>query len=144
MVDHSAFQRLPEAVADEADRRLRTDIVGWLTTVDATGTPMSSVVSFFWDGETVVFYSEPDTAKLSSLANNPKVWFHLNSDEIGDRMVSHEGDCVVDDDAPKSNKWPEYLTKYAEPYRRWGMDPDDTAHRFWVACQISPERVRAW
>ncbi len=59
-------------------------------------------------------------------------------------MVTLEGICLVDDNAPKSNQWPEYLAKYAEPYRRWGMDADDTAQEFWIACRISPERVRAW
>lgn len=144
MFNHPAFQRLSEVAAEEADRRLRTDIVGWLTTVDSMGTPMSSVVSFFWDGATIVFYSEPDTAKLRNLAANSRVSFHLNSDEIGDGMVTLEGDCRVDEDAPLSSAWPEYLAKYAEPYRRWKMDPDETARQFWVACRIRPERLRAW
>jgi PPOX class probable F420-dependent enzyme len=144
MVEHPAFRRLPEAVADEADRRLRTDIVGWLTTVDPSGTPTSSVVSFWWDGETILFYSEPDTRKIRNLAANPRVSFHLNSDDIGDRMVTLEGDCRVDEAAPRSTEIPEYQAKYAEPYRRWGMDPDDTAEQFWVACRVTVDRVRAW
>jgi PPOX class probable F420-dependent enzyme len=144
MVDHSAFRRLSKAVAQEADRRLRTDTVGWLTTVDQQGTPTSSVVSFLWDGETILFYSEPDTQKIRNLAANPRVSFHLNCDEIGDQMVTLEGDCRVDPNAPRSNEIPEYQAKYAEPYRRWGMDPGDTAGQFWVACRITLDRIRAW
>ncbi len=144
MVSPPAFRRLSTAKAEEADRRLRTDIVGWLTTVDSSGTPMSSVISFFWDGESIVFYSEPDTVKARNLAVNSRVSFHLNSDEIGNGMVTLEGDCVLAHDAPPSHEWPKYLAKYEEPYRRWGMDPDETAEQFWVAYRISPERVRAW
>jgi PPOX class probable F420-dependent enzyme len=144
MVDHSAFRRLSEAVAGEADRRLRTDIVGWLTTVDPQGTPTSSVVSFLWDGRTILFYSEPDTPKIRNLAANPRVSFHLNCDEIGDQMVTLEGDCRVDEDAPRSSEISEYQAKYAEPCRRWGMDPGDTAEQFWVACRITLDRIRAW
>lgn len=144
MVEHPAFGRLAPEVAAEADRRLRTDIVGWITTVDPGGTPRSSVVSFWWDGNTVLFYSEPDTVKTRNLATNPRVSFHLNSDEIGDHMVTLEGDCRIDADAPKSSELPGYLDKYDEPYRRWGMDPNDTAEQFWVACRITPDQVRAW
>lgn len=144
MVHHPAFNRLSEAVAEEADRRLRTDIVGWLTTVDPQGTPAASVVSFLWDGETILFYSESNTQKIRNLAANSRVSFHLNCDEIGDQMVTMEGDCRVDHDAPPSTAIPEYQAKYAEPYRRWGMDADDTAAQFWVACRIRLDRVRAW
>jgi len=144
VVDHPAFRGLSAAAAEEADRRLRTDIVGWLTTVDRQGTPTSSVVSFFWDGDTILFYSEPDTPKIRNVAANPRVSFHLNCDEIGDEMVTLEGDCRVDDGAPRSTDIPEYQAKYAEPYRRWGMDPGDTATQFWLACRITVDRIRAW
>jgi hypothetical protein len=59
-------------------------------------------------------------------------------------MVTLEGDCRVDEDAPRSSEIPEYQAKYAEPYRRWGMDPGDTAEQFWVACRITLDRIRAW
>ena len=44
-----------------AEQHLRDDIVGWFTTVAPDGRPQSSVISFLWDGETILFYSKPDT-----------------------------------------------------------------------------------
>jgi PPOX class probable F420-dependent enzyme len=141
---HPSLGRLSSEVASEADRRLRTDIVGWLTTVSSDGTPMSSVISFLWDGQSILFYSQPDTSKLRNILTNPGVSFHLNSDDIGNYMVTLEGACSIDDRAPPSNTIPAYLDKYRLPYQRWGMDPDQTAEDFAVACRIVPTRVRAW
>jgi PPOX class probable F420-dependent enzyme len=138
------LSNLPADVATEANRRLSTDIVGWLTTVAPDGTPMSSVVSFLWDGRSLLFYSKPATPKLRNIQANPRVSFHLNSDDIGNEMVTLEGDCAIDEDAPLSNELPEFLAKYREPYQRWEMDPDVTAEEFPVACRIVPTRIRAW
>jgi hypothetical protein len=54
---------LPEAVrtallgADGAVAReqLSSDVVGWLTTVAADGRPQTSVISFLWDGDGILF-----------------------------------------------------------------------------------------
>lgn len=127
-----------------AQARLETDKVGWLTTVAPDGTPQTSVVSFLWDGETILFYSRPDTWKLRNMAGNRRVSFHLNCDDIGNQMVAIEGDAWIDEAAPKSNAIPAYLAKYEEPYRRWDMDPGETAREFSVAVRIRATRIRAW
>ena len=141
---NAAWQQLPDDQRARVTERLDTDIVGWLTTVAPNGTPQASVISFLRDGETIIFYSQPDTPKLRNLAANQRVSFHLNCDEIGNQMVTIEGDAWIDESAPKSNEIPAYLTKYEEPYRRWGMDARDTANQFWVAVRIRPTRIRAW
>lgn len=140
----TAWRSLPDDRRARVLERLDADIVGWLTTVAPDGTPQTSVISFFWDGDTILFYSRPDTWKLRNLAAHQRVSFHLNCDEMGDQMVAIEGDAWVDEDTPKSNELPAYLAKYAEPYRTWGMDAQDTADQFWVAVRIRPTRIRAW
>ena len=59
-----AWRLLPDDQRAQVLKRLDTDIVGWLTTVAPDGTPQASVISFLRDGETIIFYSEPDTLKL--------------------------------------------------------------------------------
>ena len=54
-------------------RRLNQELIGWLTTVDASGTPQPSPIWFVWDGETALIYSQPNTPKLRHIAANPKV-----------------------------------------------------------------------
>ncbi len=128
----------------DAEGHLREDIVGWLTTVSPGGRPQSSPISFLWDGETILFYSKPDTPKLRNTAANPQVSFHLNSDPYGDRVVTIEGRAVVDESAARSEVPPEYRAKYRGPLEHWGMDEAETARSFSVPVRIIPERFRVW
>lgn len=127
-----------------AARHLQDDIVGWLTTVAPDGRPQSSVISFLWDGETILFYSKPDTPKLRNIAANPRVSFHLNCDPYGDHMVVVEGRAAVDEGAAPSDLHPEYRAKYRAPLAHWGMDEAETARDFSVSIRILPERFRVW
>jgi PPOX class probable F420-dependent enzyme len=128
----------------EAEQHLRDDIVGWLTTVAPDGRPQSSPISFLWDGETILFYSKPDTPKLRNLTANPRVSFHLNSDPYGDHVVTIEGRAVADETEAPSDVFPEYRAKYRAPLEHWGMDEAETAASFSVPVRITPERYRIW
>lgn len=123
---------------------LREDTVGWFTTVAPDGRPQSSVISFLWDGETILFYSKPDTPKLRNLAANRRVCFHLNCDPYGDHTVVIEGRAVIDETAAPSDVHPEYRAKYRAPLEHWGMDEAETARGFSVPIRIIPERFRVW
>jgi PPOX class probable F420-dependent enzyme len=123
---------------------LRDDIVGWFTTVASDGRPQTSVISFLWDGETILFYSKPDTPKLRNLAANPRVSFHLNCDPYGDHVVTVEGRAAVDPGAAASDAHPTYRAKYRAPLEHWGMDEAETARDFSVPVRIVPERFRVW
>lgn len=128
----------------EALRLMETEIVAWLTTVTPAGMPQSSVICFFWDGETILTYSEPNTPKLRNIDRNPHVGFHLNCDPYGMYLVSVEGTAVIDETAAASDAHEAWMAKHHDPYRHWGMDPHETAARWNVAVRITPTRVRVW
>lgn len=128
--------------AEWAREHLATDVVGWLTTVAADGTPQSSVISFLWDGETILFYSQPATPKLRNIARSPLVSFHLHSDPYGDHLFVIEGTAVEDPAVLPSDEHPVYRAKYREPLEHWGMDEAETARDFSVPIRITPRRVR--
>jgi PPOX class probable F420-dependent enzyme len=127
-----------------AEQQLREHIVGWLTTVSSDGRPQTSPISFLWDGETILFYSKPDTPKLRNIAANPRVSFHLNSDPYGDQVVTIEGRAVVEESAAPSDVHPEYRAKYRAPLEHWGMDEAETARTFSIPVRVTPERFRVW
>jgi PPOX class probable F420-dependent enzyme len=143
---------LPDAVrtallgADGAVAReqLASDVVGWLTTVAADGRPQTSVISFLWDGDGILFYSRPDTPKVRNIAANGAVSFHLNCDPYGDHVVIIEGRAQVVPLELRSDVHPAYVAKYREPYVHWGMDARVTADDFSLPIRIHPERVRPW
>ena len=125
-----------------AREHLEHDVVGWLTTVAEDGTPQSSVVSFFSDGDTIFLYSEPDTPKLRNIARSPLVSFHLHSDPYGDRALIVEGTATIDFSIEPSDVHPAYQAKYAKPLAHWGMDEAETARAFSVPLRITPRRIR--
>lgn len=142
-VDPSVLAVALERVdAGWAREHLAADIVAWLTTVAADGTPQSSVISFLWDGDTIFFYSKPDTPKLRNLARSPLVSFHLQSDPYADHALIVEGTAAEDRTIPPSDVHPAYRAKYREPLAHWAMGEAETAADFSVPIRITPRRVR--
>lgn len=125
-----------------AREHLEHDVVGWITTVSPDGMPQSSVISFFWDGDSIFFYSRPNTPKLRNIAHDPKVSFHLQSDTYGDHALVIEGAAEIDPSIQPSNRHEAYAAKYREPLAHWEMDEAQTATDFSVPIRIRPTRVR--
>ena len=124
--------------------RLRDEEVAWLVTVAAHGTPAPTPVWFFWDGETILLYSQPDKPKLRHIATNPRVALALRTDEAGDLLAVITGEASIDMDAPRADALPPYLEKYARPIERLGSNPSDFASGYSVAIRIRPTKLRAW
>jgi PPOX class probable F420-dependent enzyme len=145
MADSTA-DRIRGALAAEpaawARQHLATDVVGWLTTVASDGRVQSSAISFLWDGETILFYSKPNTPKLRNIAAHPQVSFHLNADRYADHVLVIEGTAAVDEEIEPSDVHPAYAAKYHEPLAHWEMDEAQTAREFSVPVRITPTRVR--
>ena len=127
-----------------ADTALRDDVVTWLITVAADGTPVPTPVWFWWDGETVLVYSQREKPKLRHLAANPKVAFALRTDELGDRIIVVSGVAEVDESAPAANRLDAYVKKYGPLIERLGTDPAGFAAEYAVPIRIRPTRLRAW
>jgi PPOX class probable F420-dependent enzyme len=126
------------------DARLRDELVLWLVTVSADGTPVPTPVWFWWDGETILVYSQPDKPKLRHLETNPRVALALRTDEDGDALVVITGDAVVDELAPRADALPAYIEKYRRSIARLESDPEAFAAEYSVPIRIRPTKLRAW
>ena len=124
--------------------RLRNDLVAWLVTVAPDGTPMPTPVWFWWDGETVLVYSQPDKPKLRNIAANPRVALALRTDELGNLLAVVTGDARVDESAPAAHELPGYVTKYRDQIAAEGFEPAAFAAEYRVPIRITPTRLRAW
>jgi PPOX class probable F420-dependent enzyme len=127
-----------------ADRRLREEIMIWLTTVRSDGQPQSVPVWFLWDGETFLIYSQPGRQKLKNIGRNARVGLHLNANDRGGDVVRAEGTAEVVQDIPPANEVGEYLEKYRESIARIGFDPESFARAYSVALRMTPDRWRVW
>jgi len=122
---------------------LRDDVVAWLVTVSADGTPVPTPVWFWWDGETLLVYSQPDKPKLRHISANPRVAVALGWDEVGDLRAVITGLAAVDASAPAAFEHPEYIEKYREEIARLGSNPEEFAGAYSVPIRIRATKLRA-
>ena len=133
------FENRPELAAS-----LDHELVGWLTTVTASGQPQSSVVWFLRDGADLLVYSKPDATKLANVAVNPRVAFNLRGDELGDTMATFEGTAQVVESPTPPHRDPAYLDKYRGEISRLGWVPDQFADDYSALIRITIDRIRSW
>ena len=125
-------------------RRLREDLIVWLTTVGPDQTPQPSPVWFLQDGEEFLVYSRPDTPKLRNIGRSPRVALHLDGGRYGDDIVILTGDARIVEDHPPADQLPAYLEKYRRLIERNGMTPASFARDYSVAIRVTPTTLRGF
>ena len=123
--------------------RLHDDMVAWLITVAPDGTPMPTPVWFWWDGETLLIYSQPDKPKIRNIGVNPHVAVALRTDALATELAVITGDAAIDTAAPKADDHAEYIAKYTGEIHRLGSDPVAFAASYSVPIRVTPSRLRA-
>ena len=131
--------------ADEhALERLRTEVIGWLTTVTPDGQPQSFPIWFLWlDGEALV-YSDRRAKRNGNIRANPMVVLHLNDNGTGGDVVIVEGEARIDEHTPPVPENPAYLAKYGVLIREQLNSPEEMATIYNVPVWIRPTRGRAF
>lgn len=109
-------------------------------TVSGRGAPQPSPVWFWWDGDSFLVYSQPDTPKLRNIAANPRVALHLNDNGTGGDVVVVSGRAHRSDDPP-ADQVPEYVEKYLGLIEGNSWTPASFAADYSVPIRITPTRV---
>lgn len=128
---------LPEA----ARQRVETSEIAWLTTVTGRGAPAPNPVWFLPDGEDLVVFVQPQSAKARNVAARPRVTLHFDTvDPAGGDVVVIHGSATVESGVKPSTQ-AGFFAKYSTTMADIGlsaaeMDTYDTRIR------ITPERVR--
>jgi PPOX class probable F420-dependent enzyme len=125
-----------------AARRLREELLAWLTTVDGGGTPQPIPVWFLWDGDrSILLYSRPGQAKVRNIERNPRVSLHLDGNGRGGDIIVCLGDARVSDDEP-AHRIPDYVEKYGGLIERNRWTPESFAADYSVPLRIALTRIR--
>jgi PPOX class probable F420-dependent enzyme len=134
---------LPDERRAHVDRRLATNVIAWLTTVDPRGRPHNAPVWFLRDDERFVVFSQPGTAKLRNISANPNVTLHLDVTDLGRDIIGIDGTAALAPDMPSADRLPAYVAKYTERIGAMFGSVDAFASAFSIPIVITATRVRA-
>lgn len=123
-------------------RRLETELMAWMTTIDPEGQPQSSPIWFLWrDGEVVV-YSHIRAPRNANVEANPRVAFNLNTDADGEAVVTMEGLARIDLGLPPCSEDAAFQAKHRSMIDRYGWTPEWHAETYPIPIVITPTRWR--
>lgn len=127
-------------------RQLREEVVIWLTTVGADGTPQPNPVWFLWDGATILVYSHREARRNAHVRVHPQVSLNFDSEDHGEYATVITGHAAIADDAPLAHENSAYAAKYGEHIAHLAPDQDAAAFaaEYSVAIRITPRRVRGF
>ena len=137
-----AFLELRRRKHAHAAKRLRDELIVWLTTVTRQGQPQSSPVWFLWDGDVFHVFSQRRKPKLRNISANPRVSLHLEGGREGDDIVVFEGRAKSIRDGDPATSLPEYIRKYRRLIQSYGWTPESFAADYAVPIVVRPTRVR--
>jgi PPOX class probable F420-dependent enzyme len=127
-----------------AAERLDREAVAWITSVNASGQPLSSVVWFLVHDDVIYIASKPTSGKVANIRANSKVSFHLNSDANGFDVVTVDADAELRDAFPPEVQ-DAYLAKYEHKMREeLQSTPDAILAEYSTIVRVTPRRVRAY
>jgi PPOX class probable F420-dependent enzyme len=138
---------LPDAstpYGERVRRRLREDVVAWLTTVGADGTPQPNPVWFWWDGQSFLIYNRASARRLSHVRRRPEVSLKLDSNGSGGDIVVIGGRAELRGGEPPAHEVPEYLAKYGERMAAVSGSAEAFSRAYPVAMRVRPLRVRGF
>jgi PPOX class probable F420-dependent enzyme len=135
---------LPTERRAHVEARLRTNLMAWLTTVNAAGRPDSVPVWFLvLDDDRILIYSQPGKAKLRNIAANPNVALGLDVTDIGRDIIRFEGTAAHLAEHAKADQVPAYIAKYTERVGAIFGTIEKFASAFSEAIVITPSRLHA-
>ena len=123
-------------------RRLQTELIGWLTTINPDGQPQASPIWFVWDGDELLLYSMTRAPRNGNIEDRPLVAFNLESGVDGEDVVTAEGEARIVPDEPSAAADSTFLAKYKRLFDDYGWTPEWYAQRYSVPIRIRPTRWR--
>jgi PPOX class probable F420-dependent enzyme len=125
-------------------RRLDTEPLIWLVTVNTGGVPQPNPVWFLFDAqdESLLIYNDHNARRLAGIDAHPHVAAHLDGDGRGGDVIVLTGDLERDPALAAANRNDAYLAKYDADIQRIGMDPDSFAQKYSVPLRLRIAKIR--
>lgn len=121
--------------------RLRDTLIAWVTTMRPDGRPHLAAVWFFWEGDTILIFSQPNQ-KVRNLRANPSVALALDNTKDGDDAITIEGQAELLPAGTVTTEYQPYAAKYAARYAEMQWSAAEMAQTYTQAIRITPTRFR--
>jgi PPOX class probable F420-dependent enzyme len=125
-------------------KELAEELIVWMTTTSADGTPQPNPVWFVTDGDDVIVYSHNTAARNRNIVRNPSVSLNFNSDPEADRMSVIIGTASIDDAFPSTTENETFQAKYGTRIPGIGMTVEEHSDTYGVVIRITPTKIRGW
>jgi PPOX class probable F420-dependent enzyme len=123
-------------------RRLRDELIVWLTTVGDDGSPQPNPVWFLWDAESCLVYNRVDAHRLRHVRARPQVTLNFDGDGTGGDIVVVVGRAEPSPGEPPCHEVPGYVAKYGERMTAIAGSPEGFNAAFPVPLRVHPLKVR--
>jgi PPOX class probable F420-dependent enzyme len=125
-------------------KELAEELIVWMTTTSADGTPQPNPVWFVTDGDDVIVYSHNTAARNRNIVRNPSVSLNFNSDPEADRMSVIIGTASIDNAFPSTIENETFQAKYGTRIPGIGMTVEEHSDTYGVVIRITPTKIRGW
>ncbi|CCH29889.1 TIGR03667 family PPOX class F420-dependent oxidoreductase [Actinosynnema sp. NPDC047251] len=123
-------------------RRLREDMIAWVTSVDRAGTPQPAPVWFLWEDDAILFYSKPDAKRLDRLKANPRTSVNLNDEGLGRDVLVLTGSLTREDGIAPAHLHEAFTAKYGKLSTDSFGTHETFSELYSVPLVFHPERLR--
>jgi PPOX class probable F420-dependent enzyme len=134
------YDRSAEATARRVLPLLEEERVVWLSTVGEDGVPHLVPTWFWWDGESLSFWSKPGAVKVRNLRANPRLMVAVGHPEEDFSVGLIEAVATLED-APVPT---EFLAKYAADLAEAALDEASYRAIYTQAVRVTPTRFVPW
>jgi PPOX class probable F420-dependent enzyme len=126
----------------QAAQRLQQDDIIWLTTLSRDGTPQPNPVWFYWDGKSILIYTQPTSHKLKNISRNPRVSVNFQANDEGGDVIVLTGDASIDKNPQPHDS--RYIEKYRAQIPKIGLTPESLAASYSTLIRVSPTSLRGF
>lgn len=123
-------------------RRLEEERIIWLVTLRGDMTPQPSPVWFWWNGESLLIFSQPGKPKVRNIMENYKVALHFDSDGRGGDIVILNGTAEIVEDSLPANDVSAYIRKYQEGLKRINMTSESFTSSYSIPIRVKLYSLR--
>jgi len=125
-----------------AARHLTEDQIIWLITTDRECAPQPRPVWFYWNGNTILIFSQDSGFKVKHIRTNPRVALNFNCTSSGGDVVVLMGKAEIDNSPIPAEELQAYLEKYEQGLTDINMTASNFENSYHVAIRVTPTQLR--